>query len=158
MVNTIKHVKGDLLNSDCDYICHQVNCQGRMGAGIAKQIRDRFPEVYEKYMKRYDDTIWRGYSGEHMLGSIDVVRLRNSDRFVINMYSQADYGYGKTRYTSYDAFEWALKEIKLEVPIGYTIGFPKNIGCGLGGGDWRIISILIESVLGDDYDVYIYEL
>lgn len=154
----VTYVKGDLLDSDCDYICHQVNCQGRMGSGIAKQIRDRFPEVYEKYMKRYEDTVRRGRGTEVMLGSIDVVRLRASNKCVINMYSQADYGYDRTRYTSYDAFATALQEIKLEVPAGYTIGFPKNIGCGLGGGNWTIIYTLIEEILGSEYDVYIYEL
>ena len=153
----VTYVKGDLLSSNCDYICHQVNCQGRMGAGIAKQIRERWPEVYEKYIKRYEDTVWRGRGPECMLGSIDVVRLRDSNKCVINMYSQADYGYDRTRYTSYDAFDTALREIKLEVPVGYSIGFPKNIGCGLGGGNWKIISILIEEVLGAEYDVYIYD-
>ena len=30
-------------------IAHQVNCQGVMGSGVAKQIRDRYPEVYTQY-------------------------------------------------------------------------------------------------------------
>ena len=30
---------GNLLDAPVDYICHQVNCQGRMGSGIAKQIK-----------------------------------------------------------------------------------------------------------------------
>lgn len=45
----IHHVKGNLLDSNCDYICHQVNCKGVMGAGIAKQIRDRWPWVFISY-------------------------------------------------------------------------------------------------------------
>ena len=128
-----------------------------MGAGIAEQIRCWYPEVYEKYMKRYEDTIWRGRGTETMLGTIDVVRLRGSNQCVINMYSQADYGFDRTRYTSYDAFAMALQEIKIEVLTGCTIAFPKFIGCGLGGGNWEIISILIEEILGKEYDVYIYE-
>ena len=36
-------------------ICHQVNCQGVMGAGIAKQIRARWPEVYEDYKKTIEN-------------------------------------------------------------------------------------------------------
>lgn len=31
----VHFVKGDLLKSDCQYICHQVNCQKRMGSGKA---------------------------------------------------------------------------------------------------------------------------
>ena len=45
----IHYVKGNLLDSNCDYICHQVNCQGVMGSGIARQIRERWPEVYKDY-------------------------------------------------------------------------------------------------------------
>ena len=44
---------GNLLNAEVAYICHQVNCQGRMGSGIAKQIRDRWPDVYEAYMRAF---------------------------------------------------------------------------------------------------------
>jgi O-acetyl-ADP-ribose deacetylase (regulator of RNase III) len=45
----IHYVKGNLLDSNCDYICHQVNCQGVMGSGIARQIRERYPVVYLYY-------------------------------------------------------------------------------------------------------------
>lgn len=153
----VKNVKGNLLDSNCDYICHQVNCQGRMGSGIARQIRERFPEVYEFYRKRYDQQVLNGWSTDTLLGSIDIVPLNDSHRDIVNMYSQADYGYDGGRYTSYDAFAYCLHEIKQNVPTGYKIGFPKNIGCGLGGGNWKIISILIEEILGRDYEVYIYE-
>lgn len=151
----VKYVKGNLLDSKCDYICHQVNCQGRMGSGIAKQIRERFPKVYEKYMKRYQD--WCYDRTNPLLGTIDVVYVRDHNMLVINMYSQDKYGYDGKRYTSYDAFSDALHAIKREVPEGYTIGFPKYIGCGLGGGNWTIVSTMIEEILGKHYDVYIYE-
>lgn len=147
----VKYVKGNLLDSDCDYICHQVNCQGVMGSGIAKQIRERWPEVYEMY-KRFCE----GYEcGPHyLLGHIQFV-----DRVgVINMFSQDNYGYDGTRYTSYDAFDKCLQRIRDVVESGTKIGFPKNIGCGLGGGNWKVISALIEEILGEKYDVYIYEL
>ena len=48
--------------------------------------------------------------------------------------------------------------MRARLPKGSTIGFPKNIGCGLGGGNWKVISALIEEILGEDYEVYIYEL
>ena len=152
----VKYVKGNLLDSHCDYICHQVNCQGVMGSGIARQIRDRFPIVYQTYMNRYMKWCWD--KSEKLLGTIDVVYVREPNMLVINMYSQDKYGYNGKRYTSYDAFADALHAIKREVREGYTIGFPKNIGCGLGGGNWKIISTMIEEILGNDYDVYIYEL
>lgn len=155
----IHYVKGNLLDSACDYICHQVNCQGVMGSGIAKQIRERWPEVYDFYKHRYDyvDATNCGITNQ-LLGTIDDVTLRDgSGRHVINMYAQFDYGYKGKRYTSYGAFDSALRYIAKRVPAGSEIAFPKNIGCGLGGGNWKVISAMIEAELGDDYDVYIYE-
>ena len=45
----IKHVKADIFTTDCDIIVHQVNCYGVMGAGIAKQVKERYPDVYDIY-------------------------------------------------------------------------------------------------------------
>ena len=42
-------VKGDLLEANLDYYCHQVNCQGKMGSGIAKSIKEKWPIVYKEY-------------------------------------------------------------------------------------------------------------
>ena len=30
---------GDILHTEADVICHQVNCKGVMGAGLAKQSK-----------------------------------------------------------------------------------------------------------------------
>ena len=146
----VKYVKGDLLDSDCAYICHQVNCQGRMRSGIAKQIRERWPLVYDKYEFRC------GLSApEELLGTIDVVNVDNHK--IVNIFGQLEYGYDGKQYTDYDAFRRALTVFSYLPPKGASIGFPKNIGCGLGGGDWIVISAMIEEILGKDFDVYIYE-
>ena len=150
----VHYVKGNLLDSNCDYICHQVNCQGAMNSGIAKQIRERWPRVYESYKHFVDHP---NEHGDSLLGEILISNISNPTR-VINMFSQDEYGYDGRRYTSYDAFENCLMTIKEHVPKHQSIGFPKNIGCGLGGGNWTVISALIEEILGEDYDVYIYEL
>ena len=150
----VHNVIGNLLDSNCDYFCHQVNCQGVMGSGIAKQIRERWPEVYESYRDFYEECVWRNKS---MLGKIDITPVHGSDKSVINMFCQDKCGYDGARYTSYDAFATALNNISYQVYNGAKIGFPKNIGCGLGGGNWKVISALIEEILGKDYEVYIYE-
>lgn len=156
----IHYVKGNLLDSNCNYICHQVNCQGVMGSGIAKQIRERWPEVYQSYMNVHMNYALSGWGNRSkLLGKIDIVPINSSPyQSVINMFCQDTYGYDGDRYTSYDAFVEALLKIKDTIHHNFTIGFPKNIGCGLGGGNWKVISALIEAILGEDYDVYIYEL
>ncbi len=40
----ISYHEGDLLKSNCDVICHQVNLQGVMGGGLALQIARKFPQ------------------------------------------------------------------------------------------------------------------
>ena len=143
---------GNLLDAPVDYICHQVNCQGRMGSGIAKQIRARWPRVYEIYQDWYQGKF---YDNGDMLGHIQIVHNEN-EPCVINMAAQQFYGYDGSRYTSYDAFWNCLGEIRKQVPKGSKIGFPYKIGCGLGGANWKVIEKMIEEVLGFDYNVYIY--
>lgn len=35
-------------------VCHQTNCLGVMGAGLAKQVRDTCPDVYTSYKRQTD--------------------------------------------------------------------------------------------------------
>lgn len=149
----ITYVKGDLLETNCDYICHQVNCQGKMNSGIAKQIREKWPEVYTQYLKKYENA--DGYSDE-LLGEIQHIPISNL-KCVINMFAQENYGYDGYRYTSYDAFWSCVNRIAVTVPKGSSIAFPYRIGCCRGGANWTIIKAMIEEVLEKDYDVYIYE-
>ena len=48
-----KKVNGDILIPETRgrkvIVCHQVNCKGVMGAGLAKQIRDTCPGVFDSY-------------------------------------------------------------------------------------------------------------
>lgn len=164
----IHYKTGNLLDAPVDYICHQVNCQGRMGSGIAKQIKDRWPVVYDAYIGAYkdrEDEILRNCGGfehipdvsETLLGYLQKVPV-NEEQVVINMFAQQYYGYDGKRYTSYDAFWACLGGIAASVPKGSKIGFPYRIGCGLGGANWQIIETMISVVLGKDFDVYIYTL
>ncbi len=158
--------KGNLLDSDCDYICHQVNCQGRMGSGIAKAIRDKWPVVYTEYINKYKETqdqVLRDCgsfefmpdTSEVLLGQIQLIDV-SEKQCVINMFAQQYYGYDGKRYTSYDAFWACLGGIRDSVPKGSKIGFPWQIGCGLGGANWEVIMTMIEEVLAEDFEVYIY--
>ena len=146
--------KGDLLESECDYICHQVNCQGKMNSGIAKAIRETWPIVFEKYSNYYKSCNDLNLS---MLGEIQLVKI-NDSQFICNLFSQEYYGYDGRRYTSYDAFWNCLNELKLQIPKGTKIAFPYGIGCVRGGANWNIVYKMIEEVLGEDYEVEIRRL
>lgn len=147
----IHYINANLLDSDCNFICHQVNCQGKMGSGVAKQIRDRWPEVYSNYAR---------VANSKMLGKVQILYIEDANiprQCVVNMFSQENYGYDGARYTSYDAFWNCLNELKNEIPKGATVAFPYKIGCGLGGANWEIIEKMIDIVF-KDYGVFIYKL
>lgn len=52
----IKSIKGNILNVTEGIIVQQVNCHGIMGAGLAKQIRDKWPSAYDSYQARIYNT------------------------------------------------------------------------------------------------------
>lgn len=153
---------GNILDSGADIICHQVNCQGKMNSGVAKAIRDKWPEVYIKYMES-NEVIWDKAHEHgrmiwnHMLGQIQVVFIADKKTMaVVNMFAQENYGYDGRRYTSYDAFWSCLGEIKRTINPGLRIAFPARIGCVRGGANWNVILKMIEEVLGEDYNVEIW--
>ena len=150
---------GNILDSGADIICHQVNCQGAMNSGVAKAIRQKWPEVYTEYRNKARDlSSEEGSSWMHMFGHIQTVFLTDKETMsVINMFSQAGYGYDGRRYTSYDAFWSCLGEIKEYIKPGLRIAFPARIGCVRGGANWNVILTMIEEVLGADYNVEIWD-
>ncbi len=159
----ISYKRGDLLASDCNVICHQVNCKGVMNAGIAKAIRNKYPQVYDVFMTSFA-------SKENRIGMIDVVYIQQEFRFIINLYSQFDYRPRGVIHTDYDAFRKCLIELKTEIndynsahgkfgSKGFKIGFPDHIGCGLAGGDWiKVQRIIEEEFAEDEWQVEIWKL
>ena len=155
------YLLGDIVNIQkkykIDYIVHQVNCQGKMGSGVAKRIKDEYPIVYKNYMAK----CLSAENPENVYTTIKLVPLYDNyteggwNPQCCNFFSQFDYGYDGKRYTSYDAFWICLNRLKQCVPKGSSIAFPANIGCGLGGAYWNIILQLIIEVLGMDYEIYI---
>ena len=130
---------GDLLDDKYKIIVHQGNCRGVMAAGLAKQIRNKFPNVYYDYIKalKYENAT---------LGHIII--SHSDQRIIITMLAQDEYGTDK-RYTDYDAFIKCLDVILSSVEIYSckvwdSIAFPYKIGCGLAGGDWDIIKAILE--------------
>ena len=156
----INFVKQDITCSDANYICHQVNCMGKMNSGVAKAIREKWPIVFTQYMELYNQNTKNGCNT--LLGDIQIIDLNDykpdtwpKSPVIINMFGQFDYGYDRKRYTSYDGFWSCLGYIKETVPKGSKIAFPYKIGCDRGGANWDVIYTMINSVLSCDYNVEI---
>lgn len=157
----IEFVTGDIFNTDCDIIAHQVNCKGVMGAGIALSVKKRYYHVYDIY-KQYCSSM----PYEDLLGRTQLVDTKDG-RYIANMFSQLDYGSGK-KFTNYTAFETCCETLRniiiqrnnnKEFFRTWSIAFPYKIGCNRGGGNWDIILKIIERYFGgDDIKCKIYKL
>lgn len=159
----VVYKKGNLLESNCDIICHQVNCQRAMGRGIAGQIRQKWPKVYEDYCYNIDYMYGNGlarYSSD-LLGMITWTELEDN-KYIMNLFSQDEYYPRDKCHTNYEAFARCCKALKnfiTEYNLDKSktiIGFPHKIGCGLAGGNWDIVSTIIEREF-EGYEVEIYE-
>ena len=148
---TIQFIKGDLIQlikDGCfDVVAHGANCFNTMNSGIAKQLRETWPQIYEADRK----TI-KGYRAK--LGNWTMAYLEQENCIVLNMYTQYRYGYSGNLYADYDAIRSCMKKLASEVGTE-RIGMPK-IGSGKAGGNWDIIISIIEAELGH-LDVTIVE-
>jgi O-acetyl-ADP-ribose deacetylase (regulator of RNase III) len=149
----IKIINGNILNAKENIICHQVNCKGVMGAGLAKQIVDKYPFIYPVY-KKYCN------SGKVILGTVLWSTINPlMPQFIANLFAQEDYGRSNYKvYTNYIALEQCFTLVKnngLE-NSQLTIAIPYNIGCGLANGDWGIVYDMIYRVF-EESDVTIYD-
>lgn len=134
------HTQGDLLalaeEGKFDIIVHGCNCKNTMGSGIAKQIKDRYPEAY-----RADTEYSKNILPYHRLGNFS--RAKVGSFTIINAYTQYDYLPRGQDHFEYASFAVILQ--KLAHYWGdYNFGFP-YIGMGLAGGDSdRIFDMLEE--------------
>lgn len=101
----IEIIEGNLFDTDAKFICHQVNCMGKMESGVALQIKQRFPHVYEEYKK---------VASSDMLGKVQVVPVKpeyigydcgsiaipSNEQWICNFFAQNNYGYDGKQYTS----------------------------------------------------------
>jgi O-acetyl-ADP-ribose deacetylase (regulator of RNase III) len=131
-------------------LVHGCNCQGSMGAGIARGFRDRYPRMYEEYRRRCKAQPRRFNLGDAWLWKAD-------DRpWVFNLGTQE--GYWRAR-ASYEAIETALAKMRKKANCEgiKSIAIPR-IGVGYGGLSWKKVRALVEKVFTDwAGTLYIYE-
>ena len=136
---------GNLLDAQTDVIAHQVNCQGVMGSGVARQIKERWPNVFNEY-QNYCHDIW----SHQLLGSCLLASIDNN-RYIANLFGQSRYGRTRERYTNYEALYISLKSLFAQM-IGInkkSIAFPYKMSSDRGGADWDVVLAMIKSVFKD---------
>jgi O-acetyl-ADP-ribose deacetylase (regulator of RNase III) len=136
----------DLLEVSVDVIIQSNNCFCTQGTGIAKAIREKYPEVFTQ-----DSLTKRGDANK--LGTILPVKLVTSvaPYYCLLNYNQYKFGRNK-RQVNYESFYRCL-ELSKDFCIKNgckTLGLPYKMSCHNAGGSWPVVLCMIESVFNDE--------
>ncbi len=145
----ITYVTGDLLGATQKVIVHGCNNRGVMGSGVARQIRARWPNVYEVYSLRHK------VFGLELGDIVPVATL--DDKIIVNAITQDGFGRDGQRYVDYAAIERCFETINDRVDAWEVteVAMPR-IGAGLGGGDWNVIESIITRT-ATNYTPVVYD-
>lgn len=152
----MKTVKGDIVAlakaGEFDVVVHGCNCFHTMGAGVALQLAQEFAGINGP---SETDREQSDYGSLLKLGTFTVATAHADDGTpfnVVNAYTQYDTASRDNKSpVDYDAVRTAFKSLAEVVRVQrrgekLRIGYPA-IGAGLAGGDWNIISAIIDEEL-----------
>lgn len=153
----IKIVNGDLLEAKENIICHACNCMGVMGSGVAKQIRKKYPQVYEEYLEKVDEYTQGEDLRKELLGQVHAVVI-DENKIVVNMFTQYKFGNDGKQYTNLEAmFKCLLAVRQVAEKNKISVAMPYKIGSYRGGAKWDEVEELIFRAF-NGYEVTLYKL
>ncbi len=129
-----------------DVIIHGCNCYCAMGAGIALDIKNQYPDAYQADLDtEKGDSNKLGTFSYHQYPKEANENYGLYGLVVVNAYTQFLYGRGlQADYESIDAVFKIIGQTNRNTDI--RIAYPR-IGAGLAGGDWNHISQIIDKRL-----------
>ena len=133
---TFTSLQGDIFSSSAQALVNPVNCVGVMGAGLAKQFRDRYPTMFSLYRTHCRQGIVT--TGQVRLYSV------HHGRTVINLPTKVHW----QDLSNLDHIRAGLKALAqaLETDAIPSVAVPP-VGCGLGGLNWRDVRPIVLSTL-----------
>lgn len=150
-----KSMTGDLVKmadlGEVDALIHGTNCF-HMNSGIAKSVRETFPEAYDSFQQ--------GKKGDKKrLNTIEQVTVKRNGRNVTIVNAFVQHSYGRDEdvcYVDAEAVRKCFKAAAEMLPKGSRIGIPR-IGAGLGNGCWVSLSNIIQLEM-KDHDLVLVDL
>lgn len=160
MSKQIQVIEQNIVLTDKDIIVHQVNCLGKMGAGVAKALYTKYPEVKKDYIKFYKTEKKKVSKTSDLLGLVQFVDVYDG-KIVANVFGQDKIRKSwkdTTVYTKEDKLIEGIQKVKeLAEKQGFSVAIPYEIGCGMANGDWDSVRPKIEAVFEDStVDVAFY--
>ena len=136
----IQYVKGDITRATENLILQGCNCFCTMGAGVARALSTKWPQVLAA-----DRKTTRG--DKEKLGTYSGARV-GKNQYVLNCYTQ--YRYGRDRkHLDNEALSRVLAQIARKIGDREVSVAMPYLGCGLAGGNWETdVLPLVERHLG----------
>jgi len=142
----VYHMKGNLLDAADGHIIIPTNTKGVMGAGLARQFKEKFHELY----KVYKDLC---YTYKPKGGDIFTIITPNLEIDSITFVMTKDH---YNQPSNYEYIEEALEQLNnASIPMDRVIHIP-CLGCGLGGLDKVIVKAMIEKRLTNYKTIFLY--
>lgn len=127
----------NLLDVQTGIVCHGCNAQGVFGAGVAKQVAQKYPKSRLSYLNHIEEMHRRDLDA---LGTVDFYPV-SQDLLIANMVTQQFYGTQGKVYVDYAAIYATMQRvIDISKKLNLSVHIPYMVGCGLGGGDLDTIT------------------
>lgn len=147
----IIYKQGNLLEDSAEALVNAVNTVGVMGGGIARQFKEKFPEMFIEYERACKNN-------EVKLGKMHVVKVDTveGEKYIINfptLEHWSDQSKLEDIVVGLEDLVRVVKEKKIQ-----SIAIPP-LGCGIGGLKWEDVRPLIEETFADlsNVTVHLYE-
>lgn len=148
----IEVIKGDITKANEDIIVQQVNCQAKMGSGLAANIMKRYPTIRKEYIQFCHENRKKEEGADVLLGKVHYFDAYDG-KVIANVFGQEEIrksNYDKKIYTKTEALLNGIKQVKDKAEqLGLTVALPVNIGCGKANGNWGEIKPKIEEIFED---------
>ncbi|ALL06230.1 hypothetical protein AQ505_12445 [Pedobacter sp. PACM 27299] len=138
----IEFVTGNFFDYDAEVRVNTVNCVGVMGAGAALQFKNKFPKMFDEYVR------------ECKLGRVKIGRPHvwkdqeffNHSPIIIN-FPTKDHWKKPSEYEYVEkGLVWLREYLQETKPASITV---PALGCGHGGLDWGQVRPMIENQLAN---------
>ncbi len=148
----IEFVKGDFFDYIADIRVNTVNCVGVMGAGVALIFKNKFPKMYDEYLRECKQ-------GRVKIGLPHVWKdnqMFNATGVTIINFPTKDHWKNPSEYEFVEkGLVWLRQYLSNKGNV--TITLPA-LGCGHGGLDWeRVKNMISEKLINLDAKILVFE-
>lgn len=131
-------MQGNLFESKADILVNTVNLVGIMGKGVAKEFKNRFPDMFEDYSKACK---------EKKIGNGILHIFSEDDCIIVNLPTKQHW----RNDSDYELIQKGLIGLR-----GFLMNFGPSVtvvvpalGCGCGNLEWSRVKVLIKYYLKD---------